>query len=997
MLKLINKHTLAVFVSAITLISVFGQSNVDAGVKSEERLYQSARKIPLVKSCDVVVVGGSVAAVSAAVSAAENGAKVFLIAPRLYLGEDMCATLRLQIDESRELKTELEKQIFGDDLVTTPLKVKATLNDALMKANVDFVFGSFVTDLLYDKSGGLAGLIMTNRAGRQAIISKTIIDATDRGWVSCMAGATSEPWNDGEIEFERVIVMEGETEETPAYRVERLLIPMYDLNFTSFANAEQLARKKTYKEDQLRASESLFHIPPDPIICEKNGKDWKDRRGYDMDHFRPKGFRNLFVLSGSAGIPRAIASKLLQPAAFSEVAALVGTNAAQISSQKKDYDEVNIHSIHPNSEVSGNVGENLMGLRPIKEKYSTINCPESSLPVLAEYDVVVVGGGTSGAPAAIAVARQGKKVLVVEYQEGLGGVGTLGFIGKPYHGRKVGFAAEVPFPSGNIEPKMEWYREEIAKHGGDIWLGVLGSGAYVDKNKVIGAVVITPQGRGVIKAKVVIDATGSGDIAIAAGAEYMYGDIEKDDIALQGTGLPSRPLKGNYLNTDYLMVDEADMVDIWRTLVSVQQTKFSENVYDAGSLIQNRERRRIVGDYTLSYLDQVIGRTFPDAIVYSASDYDSHGYPSSSFFAMLPHDEESRKLNHPAPGGTCYTPYRCLLPKGIEGILVTGLGISMDRDASAMIRMQLDLANQGYAAGTAAVHSISDGVSLREIDIKELQRQLIDLGNLPEEVIDYKDSFPLPYDSVQQAVEAYGISTNPETAGRPLAIILTHQDISIPLIIKKYHSSEGRSKLLYAQVLGMCGNTESLPTLLAELDNFVEWDDKIYQGWMADYAHLPTPIDALILSVGYSGIKDAPVQLLNLVEKLDNDVTLSHHRSLALALESIGDQNAAKSLAMLLQKPMMQGHAMLDFEDAMTGLSNNGTVVSRRATPVQKRTRALREITISRALFKCGDYEGTGQKILETYSNDMRGLFARHANAILNAKNEVPSGVLKIE
>lgn len=66
-----------------------------------------------------------------------------------------------------------------------------------------------------------------------------------------------------------------------------------------------------------------------------------------------------------------------------------------------------------------------------------------------------------------------------------------------------------------------------------------------------------------------------------------------------------------------------------------------------------RERRRIIGEHTLSYLDQIAGRTYPDTIVYSASTYDSHGYPSEDIFALLPHDQESRKKNQPAPGGTC--------------------------------------------------------------------------------------------------------------------------------------------------------------------------------------------------------------------------------------------------------------------------------------------------------------------------------------------------------
>ena len=62
--------------------------------------------------------------------------------------------------------------------------------------------------------------------------------------------------------------------------------------------------------------------------------------------------------------------------------------------------------------------------------------------------------------------------MVVEVREGRGGTGTLGLIGKPYHGRNAGFAAEVPFPSATfgIEDKMEWFRRELQTAGADVWL-----------------------------------------------------------------------------------------------------------------------------------------------------------------------------------------------------------------------------------------------------------------------------------------------------------------------------------------------------------------------------------------------------------------------------------------------------------------------------------------------------------------------------------------------
>jgi hypothetical protein len=190
----------------------------------------------------------------------------------------------------------------------------------------------------------------------------------------------------------------------------------------------------------------------------------------------------------------------------------------------------------------------------------------------------------------------------------------------------------------------------------------------------------------------------------------------------------------------------------------------------------------MVGDFVLSYLDQVSERTFPDVIVISSSTYDSHGYPSSPYFALLPHDSISKKMNQPAPGGTCFTPYRCLLPKKLEGILVTGLGISMERDATAMIRMQLDLANQGYAAGVAAMLAITNNVQPRNINIKELQKMLIDKGNLPDSVLYLEDSFPLSNELIYEAIKSYGLATNPETAGKPLAIILSHKEKALPRI-----------------------------------------------------------------------------------------------------------------------------------------------------------------------------------------------------------------------
>jgi len=950
--------------------------------------------IPVVKEVDVVVVGGSLGGVAAAVAAAEAGSRVFLVAPRPYLGEDLCATLRLWLGPSEEPGGSLTQRIFSAGSPTTPMRVKKSLEEALLAAGVQFLVGCYVSEVLQDEAGTPAGVVMANRAGRQAVISKVIIDATDRAWVARLAGAEMRPWPGGERTFRRVVLSSGPVEglkvsrqvpcpvQSPGdglhYFEYALCFDVRGGDYVSLAAAEQRARELTYQDGQLRASESLYWVPPDPIVGQRQKEEWPGLTDPQIGHFRPEGLDRVYVLSGSADLRREEAEKLVRPVAYEAIGQFVGPKAAEEASRLPAPAGLRVRETPEPKQFSGKLRGVLNGLRPTDEILKTVPADAPTPPVVAEVDVVVVGGGTAGAPAAIGAARQGARTLLIEYQEGLGGTGTLGLIGKPYHGKNIGFTREVPFPDQehNVEHKMEWYRQEIQKAGGVIWLGALGCGAVVDDGRVTGVVVATPRGRGVVLAKVVVDATGNGDIAAAAEAECMYGD-DGEDIAMQGAGLPVRPLGADYVNTDYLLVEEADLLDVWSSLAGARQA-MDENTYDVGPLIQTRERRRIVGDHLLSYLDQIAGRTYPDAIVISESDYDSHGYPSEAYFALLPHDEESRKANHPAPGGTCYTPYRCLLPRGLDGILVAGIAISMKRDASAMMRMQRDIQNQGYAAGVAAAMAARSGISTRELDLKALQEHLVEIGNLPVEVLGHTDSFPLPTDDVREAVASLPKASNPQTAAEPLAIILSHSDAALPMLREAYQEASGDNRLTYARVLGFLDEQEVVPDLVDALDGVGEWDARILQGAMAEYAHLPTPTDSLILALGHTRDPRGIPALLKRLAMLDVDVTLSHHRAVAVALERIGDPAAAEPVARLLSKPGMRGHAMTQLEPLHD-------------KPVQTRRRIgpLREITLARALYRCGDYEGLGRRILEEYRRDLRGLFARHASACLSPRASV--------
>jgi hypothetical protein len=535
----------------------------------------------------------------------------------------------------------------------------------------------------------------------------------------------------------------------------------------------------------------------------------------------------------------------------------------------------------------------------------------------------------------------------------------------------VGFTTEVdqgiadlggegkgPSARWNPEWKKEWYRRQMRKAGVDVWFGALGCGAFVENGRVKGVVVATPEGRGVVLAKAVIDSTGNADIAAAAGAECVYTD--GSSVAVQGAGLPPRNMGTGYTNTDWTFIDDGDVIDTWRAYV-VARKKYG-SAYDLGQLIDTRERRRIVGDFIMSPLDILNDRTYPDTIVISKSDFDSHGYTIHPAFLLKPPGRKDIFVN---------VPYRCLLPVGLDGILVTGLGVSAHRDAMPVIRMQADIQNQGYAVGIAAAMAAKGDIGVRDVDIKALQKHLIEKGNLPDRVLTDNDSFPLPQEEIEKAVERVANDYD------GLEVLLTQPMNAMPLLRQAYKSAEKtEARLAYARILGMLGDATGSQTLMDAVET-TEWD----KGWnftgMGQYGASLSALDSAIIALGRTRDRRGLIAILDKVGQLDEESEFSHCRAVAMALETMGDAAAAQALANLLQKPGIMGHSFTDIEDA------------RRRTPPNSsdnttRNYSLRELILARALYRCGDYERLGEKILTEYARDLRGHYARHAQAILN-------------
>ena len=875
----------------------------------------------------------------------------------------------------------------------TPLRIKRALDRVLLEAGVKFLFGCLASDVVRNAAGQPCGIVMANRAGRQAVLAKVIIDATGRATVARLAGAKFRPYPPGRHAFRYVVIGGGKPAADltarligPPLAIRRrrpgrngrpavpvglriieytLRVPMPDSTFPAFAGAEQLVRDRVADPAPVLAAEVPFQVPPDPVEGRQVGPDKaRPASGLEIDAFRPAGVGRLFLLSGCADIPRAAAEKLLRPLALMAMGERIGAAAADEAKALPAPAGASLPGREVRSAAAGDTREVLTGVRPI-QKLPTIPQARRGAAVLGRYDVVVVGGGTSGAPAGIAAARRGAKTLVVEYQYGLGGVSTLGAIGRYYHGYRGGFTREIDAGvgrRGSVQARMEWFRAALRKAGADIWFGCLGCGAFVTDGRVVGVVVATPAGRGVVLAKVVIDATGNADVAAAAGAPCRTTGAA--DIAVQGAGLPPLSLGASYVNTDFTLCDETDVVDTSHLFVYTR-ARFGR-AFDQGQLIDTRERRRIVGEFTMTILDQVLGRKYGDTISQAASNFDSHGYTTDPFFV----------LSHPRPTRP-HTPYRCLLPKGLEGILVVGLGFSAHRDAIPMTRMQPDLQNHGYAAGVAAAMAAKLGGATRRIDVRELQKHLVEKGCLPASVLADKDSLPLSDERIAQAVGDLAARPGGGT-DRDVAAILAHPARSGPLLRAAYASAEDdRVRLRCAHVLAVIGDASAVDAVVAAVAKAPEWD----KGWnyraMGQFGSSMSGLDKLIYALGRAGDRRAVPVILDKVKRLGAAKAFSHHRAVALALEMLGDPAAAEPLAALLAKAGMTGHAIQSVQAALERM--------RVGTDVSTRRHAIRELLLARALYRCGDRDRLGERILTAYTRDLRGHLARHAHAVLQA------------
>ena len=426
----------------------------------------------------------------------------------------------------------------------------------------------------------------------------------------------------------------------------------------------------------------------------------------------------------------------------------------------------------------------------------TIHEAEKDLEVAWNGDVLVVGGGPAGVAAAICAAREGAKTLLLEQSGNVGGVATTGLMSHWTGTTSGGIYEEIIKRSSddlngplrqviNTERLKTVFLEMLLESGAQVQLYTFSSDAIVQEGRVKGIIAQSKLGRQAFMADVVIDATGDGDIAANAGAEFVLGRDDdnrmqpmtlmfkvggvdmsegvfpgafEERIAIpkgeiQQLGREHLPSPAGHVllyrstlpgvvtcnMTNSIDVDGTNPVDLTKATVECRRqieaiSKFLreyvpgfENCYvlDSASIIGVRETRHFKGVKTITE-DDIREARVPDdwAVVKAHFGFDIHNVHG----AGLDEHGAQKKFKQKAGYGI---PYGCLVPERMNGLLLAGRNISGTHKAHSSFRVMPIVANIGQAAGTAAALCAKEHIQPRDLPVATLQEALLDQGVRP--------------------------------------------------------------------------------------------------------------------------------------------------------------------------------------------------------------------------------------------------------------------------
>ena len=424
--------------------------------------------------------------------------------------------------------------------------------------------------------------------------------------------------------------------------------------------------------------------------------------------------------------------------------------------------------------------------------------PARKLSVLDHADVLVVGGGPGGIGAAVAAARNGARTILIERFGSFGGMLTSGILCNLMPFSTVrGIFAEVIDGWSNRQGYLSWqgsetygaggtYDTEAAKCALDRLVVDAGVIPYFftqfadvirTGNRLEGVIVESKEGRQVIWAKQIIDASGDGDVCVRAGVPFEMG--RKSDGASQPMTMIFKMTGVNNVEAEAYKLKDPGFIKAWRLakergevtipredvlaganphngewnfnttrIIGRDATKvrdMTEGTIDARRQVEEvaafvrkyipgfpnavvsetahlgiRESRRICADYTMTAEDILQVPEMEDCIARGDNFIDIHS----------PTGEGTQRL-HPPEGKWYEIPYRSIRARGIDNLLIASRCIDSTHEAHAAVRVTPQVMAIGQGAGTAAALCVKQGLcSTRQLDATLLRETLRAQGAL---------------------------------------------------------------------------------------------------------------------------------------------------------------------------------------------------------------------------------------------------------------------------
>ncbi|MEU6572719.1 FAD-dependent oxidoreductase [Streptomyces sp. NPDC046805] len=432
-----------------------------------------------------------------------------------------------------------------------------------------------------------------------------------------------------------------------------------------------------------------------------------------------------------------------------------------------------------------------------------ISVDDLDVPVVRRSGVVVVGGGPAGVSAAVAAARTGADVTLVERYSALGGLASGGMvlvlddmcngseisvsgIVSEYVDRleSMGLAVYPPEEDRVSSPEMwnrwsRWGTFDFHSHADpkpvcysvsfdpDGWKRVSNdlireagvhlrlhswfSRPVMDGNRLCGVVCETKVGPQAILGDVVIDTTGDIDVASRAGAGYAHDSylttlvfrLGGVDTAAAERFEQENPREARAINRKIKRL-LGGAWGLWWLKTPIPGVVWCNTPHMTGydgadpeSLTQAEfEARRRIADALPEIQRQLPG--FENSYLLDVAE--QMGVRQTRLLAgeyVVTKDDISSRRHFPdsvARGRDYYTPYRALLPREVDQLLVAGRHYSATPDAQRVSREIPPCMAMGQAAGVAAALAVDSGQTARKVDPVAVQRLLREQGADPGDI-----------------------------------------------------------------------------------------------------------------------------------------------------------------------------------------------------------------------------------------------------------------------